>query len=592
MQGNWNLNDIYKGFDSPEFMADFESLRSLVKQMNELSGKIESFDEVRQLVDMLEDLVNKSGRIGSYSSYVYSTNTSDQNANKYTYQLRAITAESARVMVRLSAFLTKDPKSIKSMAEKAGIAEYAWKLEEFAKDFAHKMSEDEETLVAELSNTGSGAWSMLQSKLISTLTCEYADPTDGGKVRTIGINEARNLAYHQNSDVRKAAYEAEIAAYPKIAESCAAAINGIKGEVNLLTKKRKYESPLENTLRQSQMTKKTLDAMFAAIDENIQCFRDYLKAKAAYLSKGTKKGLPFYDMFAPVGVKSDKELSYDEAKTLVLTNFAKFSPEMEKVAKMSFDNEWIDVYPRDGKVSGAFCGSIYAIKQFRILLNYGNSLSDAITLAHELGHGYHGMQIMQEKILNTSYPMPLAETASTFCEAILTNAALESLEGDEKLQMIENSISDATQVLVDIYSRYLFETYVFETRADHPLSVDELNEAMLDAQKKAYGDGLDEEILHKYMWVVKPHYYMPSRNFYNFPYAFGHLLANGLYKIYQNDPSTFEAKYDSFLRATGKMPIKESCMMLGIDVEDVNFWKDSIDVIKQNIETFIELAKV
>ena len=592
MQGKWNLDDIYKGFDSPEFLADFDSVGGLVKQMNDLSEKIESFDEVKKLVGMLEEIISIASRIGAYSSFVYTTDTSDQGANKYTFQLRAITAEAARARVRLSAFLAKDPGSIKSLAEKAGIGEYVWKLEEMAKDFAHMMSEDEETLVSQLSNTGSGAWVMLQSKLISTLTCEYADPTDGGKARTIGINEARNLAYHQNPEVRKAAYEAEISAYPKIAESCAAAINGIKGEVNLLTGKRNYESPLAKTLRDSQMTRKTLDAMFMAIDENIQFFRDYLRAKAAYLTKGEKKGLPFYDLFAPVGLKSDKELSYDEAKALVLANFTRFSPEMERVAKLSFDNEWIDVYPREGKVSGAYCGSVYAIKQFRILLNYGNSLSDAITLAHELGHGYHAIQIMQEKILNTTYPMPLAETASTFCEAILTNAALETLQGDEKLQLIENSISDATQVLVDIYSRYLFETYVFETRADHPLSVDELNDAMLDAQKKAYGNGLDEDILHKYMWVVKPHYYSASMNFYNFPYAFGHLLANGLYGIYQKDPDTFEAKYISFLRSTGKMPIKESCMMLGIDVEDVKFWKDSIDVIKQNIASFMELAKV
>lgn len=591
MQGKWNLDDIYKGFGSPEFQEDFKKLGANVRQLNEQSADIKCFKCAEKLVRLLEGFASLAGRIGAYASYVYTTNTSDADANKYSYQLRTMMAESSRARVRLSAFLAKDPAAIKSEAEKAGIGEYVFRLEEMARDFSHMMSEDEEALVSQLAPTGSSAWSLLQSKLISTLACDYADPEKGGETRAIGINEARNLAYHQNPAVRRAAYEAEMGAYPKIAEACAAAINGIKGEANLLTKKRRYESPLDKTLSDSLMTKKTLDAMFAAIDENIQHFRDYMKAKAAYLYKGEKKALPFYDMFAPVGKASGKELAYEDAKRLVLENFAKFSPEMEKVAKLSFDKEWIDVYPRDGKVSGAYCGNVYAIKQFRILLNYGGALSDAVTLAHELGHGYHAMQIMQEGILNTGFPMPLAETASTFCEAILANAALGTLQGDEKLQMLENSISDATQVLVDIYSRYLFEKHVFDTRADHPLSVDELNGAMLDAQKKAYGDGLDENCLHKYMWVVKPHYYMPGRNFYNFPYAFGHLLANGLYRIYQDEPAAFGAKYDAFLRATGKMPIKDSCMAMGIDVEDVGFWKSSIDVIKKNIATFVELAK-
>ena len=589
MDGKWNLDDIYKGFDDAEFLADFDSLGTLAKEMDDLSAKLGTFDDIAKLVRLFEKFAGKASRMGAFSNYVYTTDTANNDATKFRFKLNTLMAETARTKVRLSAELAKDMAGIKENAEKAGIGEYAWKLEEYAKECTHLMSEDEETLVSQMLDTGSNAWGMLQSKLISTLTCEYADPLDGGKVRTIGINEARNLAYHTNAEVRKAAYEAEIAAYPKIATSSAAALNSIKGEVNLLCKKRKYENALEKTLKDNAMTKETLDAMFAAIDENIQCFRDYLRAKARYLSES--ESLPFYDLFAPVGQKSDAEFTYDQAKTFVADNFAKFSKEMEDVARLSYDKEWIDVYPKEGKVSGAYCGSVYAIKQFRILLNYGNSLSDAITLAHELGHGYHAMQIMQEGILNTSYPMPLAETASTFCETIVTNAALETLPDDAKLQLIEGSISDATQVIVDIYSRFLFEKKVIETRADHPLSVDELCEAMLDAQKKAYGNGLDENTLHKYMWVVKPHYYTASRNYYNFPYAFGHLLANGLYKIYEKEPAAFSAKYNSFLRATGKMSIKDSCKLMGIDVEDVNFWKSSIDVIKENIRKFEELTR-
>jgi oligoendopeptidase F len=319
-----------------------------------------------------------------------------------------------------------------------------------------------------------------------------------------------------------------------------------------------------------------------------------MKAKAAYLQRKTgedySKGLPFYEMFAPVGDSSDKDFNYDKAKEFVTDNFARFSAGMADVARKAFENNWIDVYPRDGKVSGAFCGDIYAIKQFRILLNYGNSLSDAITLAHELGHGYHSMQIMHEGVLNTNYPMPLAETASTFCETIVTNAALAEMNDADKLQLLENSLQDATQVLLDIYSRFLFEQAVFKAREDHPLSTEELKGFMLDAQRAAYGDGLDPNALHPYMWLIKPHYYSAGTSYYNFPYAFGHLMANGLYRIYEADPAAFGEKYDAFLRASGKMSMKDSAAMLGVDIEDVTFWDGAIQVILKNIDEFKRIS--
>ncbi|MCL1883535.1 MAG: M3 family oligoendopeptidase [Defluviitaleaceae bacterium] len=587
MSEKWCLKDIYKAFDSEEFKTDFTAIPKMAEKMNTLSAEINSFSDAAKLVRQLEEYSIKNDRLNSYSHYVYATDTGDTDSAKFIYLLDAINAETSRMKVRLAEYLAKIIETggdIATLAKEHKIEDYSYQLQHMAEEYLHMMSEDEETLAAMMSNTGANAWGMLQDKLISTLTCEYADPKDGGKVKTIGINECRNLAYDSDAAVRKAAYEAELAAYPKIEESCAAAMNSIKGEVNLLSTLRKYDHPLDKTLFDSSMTRKTLDAMFEAIDGDVQCFRDYLKTKAQYL--GLSGGLPFYDLFAPVGNSAEKTFSYDEAKAFVSENFGKFSASMEKVAKTAFDNNWIDVFPRDGKVGGAFCGDIYAVKQFRILLNFGGNLSDIITLAHELGHGYHSMQVMQEGILNTHYPMPLAETASTFCEMIVTNAALKTLPDDAKLQMLENSLQDSTQVILDIYSRYLFEKSVFEARKEHPLSAEELCEAMLTAQRTAYGDGLDSEKLHPYMWAIKPHYYSGNISFYNFPYAFGHLLALGLYKIYDNDPASFGEKYDNFLRVSGKMPIKQSCEMLGIDVESTEFWKGALDVIKVTIEQF------
>lgn len=212
-------------------------------------------------------------------------------------------------------------------------------------------------------------------------------------------------------------------------------------------------------------------------------------------------------------------------------------------------------------------------------------------MAHELGHGYHAICTNDESALNIDYPMPLAETASTFCETIVNNAAINIATPEESMTILENSLQDATQVICDIYSRYLFETAVFETRADHPLSVEELNTLMLNAQKQAYGKGLDATKLHPYMWLIKPHYYSAGLNFYNFPYAFGLLFAKGLYAKYLENPEFFKSKYDDLLAASGRLSVVDVCKIMDIDVENEAFWDASLGMIQSDIHKFIELAR-
>lgn len=594
-QINWNLDRIYPGFDSPEYARDFETLKPSVEAINDLAAKLTTFADLAKLIELYSAYNITFGRLWSYGSYVFSTNTASEDSAKSQYLLRTINAETSRADVRITAFVAKmaAENDLDALIKQHGLEDYHYFITKQVAKSHHQMSEDEETLTSNLTTTGSSAWEKLQDTLVANLTCDYTDPATG-ETRTIGIGECRNLAYDPCHKVRKAAYEAEIAAYPKIAESSAAALNAIKGEVNLLSGLRKHESPLAETLFKQSMTQKTLDAMFTAIDENIQIFRNYMKTKAAYLNKtnGTNyTSLPFYEMFAPVGGPIDGEatMSYAEAQKYVLDNFGKFSPAMKQLAEDAFAGDWIDVYPRDGKVSGAFCGSVRSLKESRILLNHGDSISDATTLAHELGHAYHNVQLFKGSIINSyQVPMPLAETASNFCELIVKNATLsdENIDEGTKLQIVESSLQDATQVMIDIYSRFLFEKSVFEARKAQPLSVNQLKELMLDAQRKTYGDGMDENAMHPFMWAIKPHYYSAGRSYYNFPYAFGALFSIGLYKIYQTNPAAFHEKYDRFLLATGEAPIKDSCAMMGIDVESPDFWRGALDIIKEDLVKF------
>ncbi|MEE1072332.1 MAG: M3 family metallopeptidase, partial [Cellulosilyticum sp.] len=329
------------------------------------------------------------------------------------------------------------------------------------------------------------------------------------------------------------------------------------------------------------------DAMLEAMKESMPIFRKYLRRKAEML--GYKNGLPFYEMYAPV-VEKEMKYSYEEGKAFVEKQFRSFDKELGDYARKAMDNRWIDVLPKEGKVGGAFCCAVHSIGESRVLLNYGDNFGDTITMAHELGHGYHGECLKNESILNTNYPMPLAETASTFCETIVKKAAIKEGSKEEAFAILETEISDATQVIVDIYSRYLFETAVFEDRGESTLTVEQIKELMLNAQKEAYGDGLDPEYLHPYMWTWKSHYYYADANFYNFPYAFGLLFAKGLYAQYLKDTKAFPGKYKQLLAVTGKMKIEDVTKTIGIDVSDPEFWRDSLKIIAEDIEEFMKLS--
>jgi pepF/M3 family oligoendopeptidase len=589
MSLNWSLKEIYSSFEGEDFLNDLkraDELSGLYEQLAE--GICESHNDEK---NKLEEFINKASeveglfsRLFSFVNLTLSVDTKNKSALKYSDILQEKESRFAEPSAKIEKWIG-DVKEIDGLINSSDLLkEHEFFLKEIVAGSKYLLSDKEESLIAKLRNTGSNSWSKLRDLLTSTV---LVDIEVDGEVKELPLTVVRNMAYDKDSKVRKNAYEAELKAYKKVDAGIAAALNGIKGEVITLAKLRGYKSPLEETLIKSRMDEESLEAMLTAMKESLPVFRKYLRKKAELL--GYKNGLPFYELFAPMG-DVDMEFPYEKGQKFVEDNFRTFSDNLADFARKAFDSQWIDVMPKEGKVGGAFCSNLHFIKQSRFLLNYGNAFGDVVTLAHELGHGYHDDCVKDKSVLNSDYPMPIAETASTFCETIVKKAAVKTATKEEAFSILESEIGDCTQVIVDIYSRFLFESELFSRREESALSAEDLNEIMLKAQKDSYGDGLDPEYLHQYMWACKPHYYDAEYNFYNFPYAFGLLFAKGLYAEYLKRGEEFVKVYDDLLASTGDRKIADVTKIIGVDIHSVDFWRSSLKIVEEDIERFIELS--
>ena len=583
MNERWNLDVIYKGFDDPSFACDLQELKNAIAAFIGLAGNLEEktpLEGLKEGTALQEKIGDLGAKLAEYAMLRQSADARDAEAGSQMGRIMAALSETAGAEAAFQNWVCKIPNLSELVAGEERLAPYAFRFAKMEKSSRYLLSSQAEEVAARLGLSGGSAWSDLQGYLTSTVPVEY----DG---KTITLSTVRNLAYDPDADVRKKAYEAEIACYDKIKDPVAFALNSIKLETISDCKLRGYESPLARTLERSDMKKETLDAMLGAMEEYLPKFWQYLKAKAKAL--GHENGLPWYELFAPMG-KSSTKFTTEQAKDFLVEQFASFNKEEADMIERAFDEEWIDFFPREGKAGGAFCCDVEALGQSRILTNFDGAFGDVVTLAHELGHAWHNECIRDHRTLNHDYSMPLAETASTFNECVVMASAIANAADDqEKLALIESQLQDAAQIICDIYSRYQFEAMVFENREEQFMHADTLCDFMVKAQKACYGDGLDQNCLHPYMWVCKGHYYGPT--FYNFPYAFGGLFARGLYAQYEKEGDAFIPKYNKLLHTTTVATAEDVAMTAGIDLTDKDFWRGALEMIARQIDLFCDLVK-
>ena len=593
----WDLTNVYPSLESNEFKAAVEEYKKQVSSLEKLfknklskaNARTKASDlapSVGKAIDQINRIQTLAATIEPFIQSYVTTDSRNKAAMKALSEFEQAKLPMSQLLTRFTAWLGAISSKIDPIvkANKSARA-HEFMLRETAEQSKYLMSEAEEDLAAELSLSGGNAFSKLQGTITSQLSVDFELD---GNMQKLPMPALINLRSHPDPDTRRRGYEAENKAWEEVQEMLAACMNGVKGEANTLNKKRGRKDAIHSSLDAARLDRKTLDAMLAAMKDSFPMFRKYFRAKAKKLGK---EKLAWWDIFAPLG-RTDKVYSYEEARDFILENFEKFSPDLAAFARRAFENNWIDAEQREGKRGGAFCMEVQGVKESRILANFDGSFDQVSTLAHELGHAFHNECAYQanKTVLQQLTPMTLAETASTMCETIVTEAVLASTQdSQEELAVLEAQIQNASQIVVDIYSRYLFEKEVFERREKSELAADDLNDIMERAQKATYGEGLDERYLQKYMWTWKPHYYAPELSFYNYPYAFGLLFATGLYAIYRQRGEAFVEDYRSLLASTGEETAAKLARRFGIDITKRKFWDDSLAIIGKRIDRYCEL---
>ena len=579
----WNLDPIYQGFEDPSFEADLATLKEQVAAFGKFAAALADADPAAGLsggIAQQEQIQKLAMKLAGYASLRQAADTRNPEAGSHMGRIMAVLAGLAAPVAAFESWASKLPDLMELVASDEILKQYEFLFANMADSSRYLLSGEGESVMAKLRMSGGDAWSEMQQYLTSTVPVSY-------RGETTNLSSIRNLAYDPDPQVRKEAYEAEIACYDRIKDAVAYALNSIKLETISDCQLRGYESPLARTLKKSNMERATLDAMLGAMDEFSPKFWQYLKAKAKAL--GHENGLPWYDLFAPMG-KTSTRFTAESAREFLVNLFAEFDGELSQMIATAFDNAWIDFYPRDGKAGGAFCAGVEYLGESRILTNFDGMFGDVVTLAHELGHAFHNQCIKDHRPLNQDYSMPLAETASTFNECVVMASAIaKAADKDEKIALIESQLQDITQVICDIYSRFRFEAAVFENREEKFMDAATLCSFMEEAQKKSYGDGLDHACLHPFMWVCKSHYYGPT--FYNFPYAFGALFARGLYAQYEKEGAAFVPKYKKLLYTTAIATAENTAKVANIDLTDKEFWRAALQTVADQIDQFCALME-
>lgn len=579
----WNLDELFTGFDSPELNAAFDNVEEQVTSFEGVRDKLKSDIDAETFLDVVrasEAMSKIVNRIYAFAGLSFAEDTQNQGAQSLMGRVQQFAAEMQNRILFFSLWW-KDVDDANAERLMSVSGDYRYYLEEMRHFKPHTLTEPEEKVVNLKDVTGVGAL----ETLYDAITNRYVFKLKVNS-KTQELTRAQLQPYIQGSDpkLRAAAYQELYRVYgqdgPILGQMYQTRARDWHNEnINM----RKFKSAMSVRNLANDVPDEAVNALLEVTKKNAKVFQRYFKMKAKHLGVGK---LRRYDIYAPVA-KSDKAFDFNDAAKMVIESFSAFDPKIGELARRVFDKDHLDSEVRKGKQGGAFCASINPEDTPFVLMNYTGRARDVATLAHELGHAIHAMLASHHSTFTFHSSLPLAETASTFGEMMLTEKLL-SEEKDESVRrdILFKQMDDAfATILRQIYFA-LFEREAHEM-VQKNASVDELSAAYLANLKEQFGDAVEVSDDFKWEWVSIPHiYHVP---FYVYAYAFGQLLVFALYEQYKAEGESFKPKYLKILSAGGSEAPAKILGDAGVDIRDPKFWQGGFDVLSRMVD---ELEKL
>jgi oligoendopeptidase F len=592
---DWDLTPYFSALGADDYQVFRDDLLSdldgLQRRVADLPAVADSVSGWAEFLSDLEAVMARYRHLSSFLGCWTAADATDALGQREEAALAKIGAAVEQVEVRVAAaFKGAEDDAFEALLATPSLEAVRYALTRMRQAAAYTMAAPLESLSADLAVDGLGAWGRLYDRISGNLKVSLEVP--GEPAREEPASMVRSLLEDPEPRVRDAAFAGSAAAWRSVAEPVAACLNAIAGTRLTLYEKRGVSHFLDPALFDAGIRRETLDAMWRAVRSRQHIARRFLRHKAGLLGK---RRLGFQDRMAPLPRDDAARIPWDEAKAQVTTAFAASYPALREFAEHAFGNRWVDYQPRAGKRPGGFCSSSSVLGQSRIFMTYHGAAGDVQTLAHELGHAFHSWLMRDMRHWQRRYPMTLAETASTFAEKLVTDAALEvpGLSSRDRAAMLDQRLQDAEAFLLDIPMRFDFEHELYTRRASGELTVSDLQEMMLSAQRSNFGDALDEDQLDPWFWASKLHFYITGISFYNFPYTFGYLFSMGLFARAKEEGRGFLPRYEALLRETGSAPAETVAWdALGVDLEDEGFWHSSIDMVEGDLDDLLAMTEL
>ncbi|QVY60425.1 M3 family oligoendopeptidase [Cytobacillus gottheilii] len=588
----WDLDVFFKGgSESEEFTAHLNETEEQIEQFKqslqgwEPSNEASESSQLIELLKKFEETSKKIRQAGAFVSCLEAQNTEDKAANKHRATVTLLSAAFQSVLTGFDEKLTSFDQNVwEDILQTEGLSELSFVLTERREKAAEKLSEKEESLINALGVDGYHGWSQMYDVIVRTVKVPF---TENGEEKLLSVGQASNKFSSPDREVRKTVFKSWEEAWGEKADYFSKTLNHLAGFRLTVYDKRGWEDPLKEPLAINRMEKATLDSMWNVISSYKAPFVKFLERKAQLL--GLEK-LSWYDLDAPLG-ETETKVSYQEGAQFILDHFSKFGEEMTSYSRTAFEDSYIEAEDRAGKRPGGFCTFFPETGQSRIFMTYSGTPSNISTLAHELGHGFHSYAMRDVHTLNRSYAMNVAETASTFAEMIVSDAAVKNAQSEEeKLSLLEDKIQRSVALLMNIHARFLFETRFYEERKSGMVSTERISELMLEAQKEAYAGALDE--YHPTFWASKLHFYITGVPFYNFPYTFGYLFSLGIYAQAIEEGAGYEEKYIDLLKDSASMKVEDLAQKhLNTDLTKPDFWEKAVQLCVDDVEEFLALTE-